>query len=94
MNEWIGSELMAMLKLEPVIAQEREPVQISIHPCWIESIEESRSHFDSLISLMVHRYDFLAEKIQDLGSFRDYNRRIRRTGSYIYFLTFELNKLQ
>jgi len=81
MNEWIGSELTAMLKLEPVIAQERERIHISIHPCWIESIEESRSHFDSLISLMGDRYEFLAEKIQDLTSFRDNNRRIRRTGS-------------
>ena len=83
MNEWIKSQLTAMLKLQEVIIQDREQEYVCYNPCWIESVEESRTHFDSLQTLMVDRYNFLAEKILDLRSFADVNRRIRRTGSYI-----------
>ena len=83
MNEWIKSELTEMLKLQEIVIHDHEPGYVCYNPCWIESVEESRTHFDSLLTLMHDRYYFLAEKILDLRTLTDVNRRIRRTGSYI-----------
>ena len=87
MNEWIGFQLTELLKLEHGFAQEFRPIYSSINPCWIEPIQDSKSNFDSLIVLFHDRYYFLAEKIMELRSLTDVNRRIRRTGSYYIFET-------
>ena len=79
-NEWISDELMKMLKLEHEIPKEYEPVDPSHEPCWVDSIQDSKAHFDSLVEFLNDRYNFLAQEILKLGSSPNVTHRIRRSG--------------
>ena len=80
LNKWIRNQLTLMLKLEQNYVVGHHLTNPPIEPCWIESVQESIEHFDSLVRFLNGYYDFMAEKILRLRASSDVSYRIRNSG--------------
>ena len=77
-----------MLKLEHDFNIEPQPLDASNYPCWIDSVDESKSHFDSVVKYLNEWYNFMAMKILNLKGCPDVSYRIRKSGKY--FLIYQI----
>ena len=78
--DWIWTQLTSMLKLENDLAQEPEPMDPSDEPCWVGPLQDSKSHFESLVKFLNDWYNFMVEQILRVRSSSDVTHRIRRSG--------------
>ena len=77
-----------MLKLEHGFYLEPEPLNPSNEPCWIDSVDESKSHFDSVVEYLNEWYNFMAQKILNLRACPDVAYRIRKSGKFLFMKCF------
>ena len=75
---------MQMLKLEQDSVEDHQPLDASVDPCWIDSAEESKIHFDSFAKKLNDWYRFMTRKVTAIRRSTDVSFQIRRSGNFDY----------
>lgn len=73
---------MQMLKLEQDSVEDHQPLDAAVEPCWIDSVEESKFHFDSYAKNLNEWYNFMVQKVIAIRRSPDVTSRIRRSGKH------------
>ena len=77
----VTDQLIEILSLRQAFMTVTEPPQIVPEPCWIDSIEESKTHFSSVIYQLNTWAKFITDEIRSLEQMSTWTR-IRRTGKF------------